>query len=322
MKNEFIFLLGICFLFASCEKDELPVTTHSQGPVGEAQIDMGVAYINQIYYSLDNEEIAGSNLFTDWDLAFEGSEEGWKVILNDARMMTSWTSDYNSIAEADDSSGFGNGYLVEVTETAFAHPVMGDWRETEKVYLIDLGYNSKGQLLGLYWLEIIDSNASTYTIKTKKYGVAEIQEIVIDKIAGNGFVRYSILNNASMAGVADSSWDIKFTKYTYQFLDPPQPYLVTGVILNPNRTAAVEITNGSFDALTLADTVNVNWSYQPDYIGYDWKYYDFGTALYAVDSERTWIIRTASGFYYKFRLTDFYDAQGQVGVPSFEFGKI
>lgn len=322
MKKEFLLLMAFCFLFASCEKDELPVEPHIQGPVTLAQVDMGPAYINQVYYSLDNEEIAGSKLFTEWDLAFESSEDGWKVVLNDARMMSAWTSGFNSITEATDSAGFGNGQRIEVSATAYTEPVMGNWREIEKVYLLDLGYSQLGLPLGLYWLEILDANASTYTIRTKKYGTNEIREAIIEKVANEGFTLYSILENTAISGVEEASWDIKFTKYTYQFIDPPQPYLVTGLVLNPNRTAAVEVLNQSFDELALSDTTGLNWSYQPDYIGYDWKAYDFNSSLYEVDSERSWLIRTASGFYYKFRFTDFYNAQGQVGVPGFEFVKL
>src|SRR5690606_17937823 len=267
-------------------------------------------------------ETAGTIRYDDWDLAFEGSTDGWKIILNDARMMSALATQYSAIANATDSAGFGSERLIEVSATAYTMPAMGDWRNIDKVYLIDLCSNSSGQSPGIYWQQVLAVNQTTYTIRTKKYGQNEIQEAIIAKRSDEGFTRYSVVDNNSVPGFTESSWDIMFTKYTYNFIEPPQPYLVTGLILNPNRTAAVEITDRPFEEINLADTTGLNWSYQPDFIGYDWKYYDFNAAIYQIDSDRTWIIRTASGFYYKFRFTDFYDQAGHAGVPNFEFGKI
>jgi hypothetical protein len=121
---------------------------------------------------------------------------------------------------------------------------------------------------------------------------------------------------------SDEDWMIKFTKYTYLFDDPPIHYLVTGVVINPIDTYTAEIGTKVFEDITAADTLSLEWTNQPDAIGYDWKTYNFDSQTYDVNSERSWIIRTASGFYYKLRFTDFYDEGGNVGVPNFEYALI
>lgn len=322
MRSTLILACALCLIFASCEKNEIPVAPFDRGEIFGDQVDLGTGYSKQVHYSLDAEAVAGSNLITDWDLAFEGGDNGWKVILNDSRMMTAWKTDFTEIASANDSSGFGNGKKVEVIATAYSNPAMGDWRENSAVYLVDLGYDLNGLQHGLYWVELISVSPENYTFKYRAFNASDTKEATIPKQSGDSYERFSIRNNQMISGLKDADWDIAFTKYTYQFIEPPQPYLVTGLILNPKNTAAAEIFDRPFEEISMSDTINIVMSTQPDIIGYDWKYYAFDASIYEIDATRTWIIRTASGFYYKFRFTDFYDDQGHAGVPSFEFGKI
>jgi hypothetical protein len=59
-----------------------------------------------------------------------------------------------------------------------------------------------------------------------------------------------------------------------------------------------------------------------DFIGYDWKYYDFETGSYTVDFSRSYIIRTRAGFYFKLRFAGFYNASGEKGYPVIEFQRL
>jgi len=322
MKTRLLLFLAMSVALFSCQKDEVPIEPFERGPVNSAQVEMGAGYINQVYFSLDNSMIAGSHFFSDWDVAFEGGAEGWKIILNDARLMMAWGSGFENIAEANDSTGFGSGKRVEVMATIHTDPAMGNWRENTAVYLLDLGYSPAGMPLGLYWIQILSVDDAGYHVKTKEFGNEVVTESIVQKQEDVSYNHYSIINNAVIPSPVDQDWDIQFTKYTYRFIDPPQDYLVTGVVLNPNNTVAAELFDQSFADVTLVDTAQVEFSNQPDIIGYDWKHYNFGSSTFEVNADRVWIIRNASGFYYKFRFTDFYDNQGQAGVPGFEYGKI
>ena len=81
MKKIFYLLLFLAF---GCEKAEIPISD-SIGELQSFQINMESDYKNQIYYNLENNQVVKQNLKTEWDLAFEASEEGWEIITNSAR---------------------------------------------------------------------------------------------------------------------------------------------------------------------------------------------------------------------------------------------
>lgn len=321
MKNIALVLVTVLIL-TSCQKDEIPVAAHERGPVESAQVTLGAGYPNQIFYSILTHSASGSNTLTDWDMAFEGGDSGWRVVLNDSRMMAAWKSGYNQLNEAVDSTGFAQGKKTEICATRYIDPAMGDWRNENPVYLIDLGYGLNGLPLGLYWLQITGMNSEAYTLSFRPYGSSEDTEASIIRSENTSYARFSLTANQQIPTPADADWEIQFSKYAYRFIDPPQDYLVTGVLINPARVVSAEILSKDFNEITASDTLGVNWSAQPDVIGYDWKYYDFGTATYEVDATRTWIIRTREGYCFKLRFTDYYDEQGNAGAPQFECAEL
>ena len=88
--------LNLIFLFVlliSCEKDELPINKHSIGEVESYQVVKNI-YENQIFYSLEINNSVKDNVITEWDIAFENSKEGWKVLINSSR--------YSDVTEFED----------------------------------------------------------------------------------------------------------------------------------------------------------------------------------------------------------------------------
>ncbi len=320
--KKILFLIPFTFLIWSCEKTEIPIEPVERGNIQTAAVNMGSGYVNQVFYNLENSMVTGQTDISSWDLAFESSATGWKILLNDSRNMKAARLNYSDIEMATDSAGFGSKAVVEVMEWAYTSPAMGNWREGNEVYLIDLGFNSIGLPLGFYWLQIEAVNASEYSIRFKAYGSDNVTEKNVSKNPEIAYVHYSMQEDRILDVPADDDWIIKFTKYTYLFDDPPIHYLVTGVVVNPINTYSAELVSKPFEEITAADTLNLEWTDQPDAIGYDWKSYNFDSQTYDVNSERTWLIRTANGFYYKLRFTDFYDEGGNVGVPNFEYALI
>lgn len=320
--KKILFLISLTFLIWSCEKNEIPIEPIERGNVQTAAVNMGSGYVNQVFYNLENSMVTGQTDISSWDLAFESSENGWKILLNDSRNMKAARLNYTDIEMASDSAGFGANAVVEVMEWAYTNPAMGNWRDGTGVYLVDLGFNSIGLPIGLYWLQVQSVNSGEFSIRFKPYGSEIITEKIIPKNPETAYVHYSMQEDRVLNVPSDEDWIIKFTKYTYLFDNPPIHYLVTGVVINPIDTYTAEIGTKAFEDITSADTLNLEWTDQPDAIGYDWKTYNFDSQTYDVNSERTWIIRTATGFYYKLRFTDFYDEGGNVGVPNFEFALI
>ena len=116
----------------------------------------------------------------------------------------------------------------------------------------------------------------------------------------------------------NEDWDLKFTQYTHVFHSPSQPYVVTGALLNRFNTTAARIENKPFNDVVFDDIASLTFSSNMDYIGYDWKTFDFTNSIYIVHSEVTYIVRTSQGGYYKFHFVDFYNDQGEKGYPKME----
>jgi hypothetical protein len=117
---------------------------------------------------------------------------------------------------------------------------------------------------------------------------------------------------------------MKFTRYATMLTtdDGEQyPYLVTGVLLNPYQVS-VALDTSDFFAIELKDTANYTYTGKLDFIGYDWKFYNFDDGVYTIVPGLNYIIRNNDGYHYKLRFTDFYDEFGVKGTISFETAKL
>lgn len=311
-------LVGITLALTlmACEKDEIPIEPFDRGGLNLGSVDLGQGYVNQIYFSLEQNASVGMHQIGDWDIALKNGADSRMIVLNDARFMLAWKSGHIDLAQAEDTSGYGIGKKTEVIATAYSDPAMGD---LEGIFLIDLGFNEFGLSQGMFWIEVPEVTETGYTIRYKKMSEELITERVISKTQGTGFNLYSLLTGNLMKEPPSDTWEFRFTKFTYQFINPPIAYLVTGLVLNPENTWASEYSVKPYDQITTSDTSMVEWSSQPDIIGYDWKTYSFDSGTFMVDSDRSWLIRNAQQFYYKIRFTGFYDENGNAGVPTFEY---
>lgn len=315
----FTFLAAAAMLTA-CEKDELPVEPFPRGAAEIGSLFMGAFYSDQVWYSLGSNSEVTRNKITDWDIALEGAPNGWKIYLNGARMMTGWLSPHNHINTATDTAGFGSAKRAEIAAEFFDAPALPDWHDHPgAVYLLDLGFSELGVAMGLVWMQVVSADENQYEIRTRLFAESEVRTHEIPKNPGHHLVHFSILQGSTVsAAPPDDAWDVVFTKYTYQFVDPPLAYLVTGALLNPHNTRAVVISDKAFEAITAADTLQYPLINQPDIIGYDWKTYSFDLGQFTVNSKRTYLIQVQSGFLYKIRFVDFYNASGAAGAPMFE----
>ena len=68
--------------------------------------------------------------------------------------------------------------------------------------------------------------------------------------------------------------------------------------------------------------VSYEYLKEQDFIGFDWKSYDFDQQLYMVDPQIVYIIKTPIGRYYKLHFIDFYNSMGEKGYPKFEIQEL
>ena len=316
-------MLSVTIFFFSCEKKELSAPKYNRGDVLLAQVNMTSNYKNQIWFSLSENMIISTNYKTDWDIAFESSNGGNRVILNSALGMRSYKTNYTQLSEVTDTTGLGAGEIIDSPTGNLDSTAIGNWYANNTVYIINRGYSETGQVLGFYKLKIVSVSASTFAIEYANIFGTQTYQAIITKSDQYNTNAYSFTTHQQInIEPLKTNYDLCFTQYTHVFHEPFQYYQVTGVLGNMYNTRVIKITDKPFSEITMSDTLNRVFNYHKNSIGYDWKEFDLNSNLFTVNPNISYIINDSKGFYYKLHFVDFYNSQGIKGYPTFEFKKM
>ncbi len=318
MSRLIFFAVAISMLLTSCMREELPVPARIPGEAKVMTVCMGNAYQDQVWLDLANGEVVSTNLKTAWDLAFENSPEGWRIMLNGSRLMTAWNLGAVAITLPTDTAGMGAQRRIDAPSGDADSTAFGDWRGTGNVYVLDLGYNAFGGHLGLRKLKLIEVGPDSFQFEWAQLNGTGLVSVTLPKDASRTFTYFSFANGVVSIEPARGTWDLLFTQYTHQFYVPFLPYMVSGVLVDGTSTRVARIPEATFENITLSDTLQYPFSTRRDIIGFDWKEYSFETSSYTVDPYLCYIVHTRNGTFHKFHFIDFYNDQGQAGCPSFE----
>ena len=300
---------------------------HDQGITEVGTAAMGSGYTSQIYYDLNGNLEVSSNGIAEWDLCFESTQGGWLIRLNSSKFMHAGNSNdtlFSSLLNEEDLEMVFDASSGNIDSTA-----IGTWfTETgdsiislRNVYLVDRGINELNKAVGFKKVQF-DVKGNSYLIR---YADPDNQNEVIQMIErgeNSNRVYFSFENGILEIAPESEQWSLLFSRYTTMLLTTDgekYPYLVAGVILNPNGVAAALDTIHDFMEMEINDTIDLELSTRSDLIGYDWKYYDFDAAIYTIVPEYMYVLRDRDGFYYKLRFIDFYNSTGEKGYPNFEF---
>lgn len=303
-------------LLTGCMKEELPVPARERGG-GEYQFCMGSGYQQQLWVDMELGEVVAQNTLADWDVAFESGPEGWRIMLNGGRLMLAWNTGATAIDASVDVFGvFGNGRF----DGPSGHPdstAFGDWRGQGALYVVDMGYDGQGNLLGQRRVRPIAVDASSYTIEVAQANGSEVQQVVVPKDPQRSWVHYRFGQGVVQVAPPNGQWDVVFTRYTYFFASDNLPYLVVGGLIDGNTTRVARLAGRDFASVTIADTTGTPFERRRDIIGYNWKEFSFDTNSYTVDTGIVYILQDADGRYFKLHFLDYYGASGQPGCPRF-----
>lgn len=308
--------------FSSCIKEEAPIQPRPQGNLTTRTISLSSDYRYQIYYNLEQDSILSQNNKFDWDIALESSTEGSKVILNTAKFMSALKTSETQIENLKDTTGFFKSHKIEANNVPDSLAI-GNVRNTYNVFWIDRGYDEQGDPVGLVKVKFETVADDKYIFKIGKPNSTLIETIEVKKDASRNYTYYSFKTNKSiLIEPSKTDWDIVFTQYVHYFYEPYQPYLVTGVLLNPFNTYAAVDSTSDFQKIdkTMAESVKLNKS--QDVIGYKWKEFGFGSSSYKVYSKYNYIIKNSRGTFFKMRFIDFYNEKGVKGYPKFEMQRL
>ena len=322
MKKLLIIIVSL-FLFG-CEKSELPIEGHTMGQIEMNEISMNSNYSKQLYFNLTDNLVVKENLKTNWDLAFESSEQGWHILLNSSTLSRlSYLNNYNFediidedglVWKWDDPRGIENG-------TALL-----EYPDTTVLYVVDRGFAVDGSQRGLKKMKIDSINNTSYFIRYSNLDNSDYHSISINKDPNVNFTYLSFdSNNTIDIEPPKEDWDLLFTQYTHLFEDNIETpaYLVTGVYSNYlNDVQVTKDSINNFEDINTTSITSSAFSNEQNAIGYKWKIYDFDAQIYSVNSQMTYIIKSVSNRYFKLRFLDFYNNEGEKGFPSFEIQEL
>lgn len=147
----------------------------------------------------------------------------------------------------------------------------------------------------------------------------------IQKVHTRNFVHFSFQNSGQtkLLEPDKDSWDLLFTNHHHKFSNLPLPFVLTQVLTNKyNGVGVAEDNQGAFSYLSLADTSAYEFTDYWDEIGYDWKILNNQDNSFTIDAQKSFMMRTTGGLFYKIRFIDFYNNQGEKGYPKFEIQKL
>lgn len=320
-KNNTLILIVISFFFVACEKEEIPIKAHDPGDVITNSVSMDPLYKNQLFFDLETNSMIKQNHKTDWDLGFETSITGNKVILNTSKLMYAANTQQTNFSSIVDTVGLT--FMWDAASGDLDSTAIGNWTPNN-VYVIDRGFDENGIHQGFNKIEFLSVNNTEYSIHFANLDGTSDKTMNIQKDANYNFTFLSLNGNIASIEPAKENWDLAFTQYTYIFYNetPITPYLVTGCLSNRNKVEVAEVFNKEFSEININDIANYSFSKDISTIGYDWKYYDFDDGFYTVLVDQNYIIKSTEGKYYKLHFIDFYDDFGIKGNPTFEFQEL
>lgn len=322
----------VMFTFSSCFKEK-PLT-----PKGSANSDkhivvpMTPTYQNMFFFNLQSGQIVKESNPETFDLMFENTDSKIAIWLNGSKLMMAKRTnqtDFSKVTYSDTLSA--DGWLLDKPDFNLDSNAIGTWWEQnngsttskKEVYLIQLGKDINGNLLGYRKIQIESFAANTYNIR---FAFPDGSDEHIFSVSKNGVSCYryfSFQNGGSLVEIepAKEAWDIVFTRYSYVFYDPYYlPYIVVGALSNPLQIEAYADSSISYSNSKLSDLKQEYFSPNRDVIGYDWKQYDY--TEYKVSPYKIFFIKTRDQRFYKLRFLDFYNEKFERGYPTFEYEEL
>jgi len=335
VKNiKYILYAFILVGFTSCFQEDDPVPPY-QSPAGvnSSVAGMGPLYATQWFYDLGTDSFVKVTDRESWDLAFQCGDNDYHIYTNLSKFMSvanTGLTDFNAV-----TTGAGLNYDFDRSEGWEDSTAIGEWgtfnagnvTSFNYVYVVDRGITTLGNNIGRKKMQVISLTGDTYQIRIADLNGNNEQVLNIPKYPNKNFTYISLTGTGSIADVEPDKfdYDIVFTQYTTLVEEIGtgvfHDYSTNGVLVNPYQVQTARDFTKPFLDIVYSDLSTYTWSTNWDYIGYEWKYYDFDLSTYVVLPNRTYIILSTEGDYYKLRFTSFVNDMGERGYPAFEVSK-
>ena len=244
MNNRIILFLFMALMLTSCFKEDEKVDPFPRGDASIKTVAMTPLYTYQFYIDLENGEEVAVNNKNDWDLGFESGAYGYHVYLNTSAFMTAGNTGITDIDQVSDTTGLD--WKFDKSDGNPDSTAIGEWFSIEGtdtiysnfVYVVNRGYDELGNLRGLKKIQFTKVSSKSFFFHYSDLDGSDAQNFEIEKEASVKCAGFSFEDGGGQTHFepADNSWDLVFTQYTpllYTTDGLPYPYLVTGVLINP-----------------------------------------------------------------------------------------
>lgn len=322
-----IFILSASILWASCIKKETPYPApplNTSDSTKTGKVSLGEDYQTQVYYSLENGEIA-SNTYSSWDINFTSAISNSEVRMNGGNLVLLYPTNETNLANVTSTSGFsannwkyddpsglpgtsGLGYLEN-------NPVLG------KVIVI-----AQNNTFSKFIINSISATSYTITVANNLAATSGTSYTLLKDDAYN-FIYFKVGEGEVKPEPKKTEWDIVFTKYRYIYraYNPDGSdflYSVAGVLLNPYQTEGASDSTKwfNYNDFTLETLANEYIMVKNrDVIGFNWKIVNINTAKYVIEPRRIYVIKDQQDKIWKMHFFGFLDEQGRNGTPQFRY---
>ncbi len=314
---------------SSCFKEKpIPMPNIYSGP-DIFVAHQGPGYIKQLYFNAQTFQFVDSNSHFLYDMAFDCAPGSYNVWINGSKLMLAChTGKYDMQAVTGLNDTLGHTWDVEFGAALPSQSALGSWGtggvSDRQVYILNMGADSLGNNIGFKKMQMGDCAGNEYKVTFANLDGSDMHTVSIPRKAGRNRV-YLLFADQQVRDLEpdNTNWDILFTRYSVYFSDQRLPYQVTGVLTNPNKTAAYLMDSTSnFDSVSLSSVQQSRFTAALDNIGYEWKLYGLGTTgQYTIKDKYIYIIRSDQR-YYKMRFRGFYDNEGNEGYPQFQLDEL
>jgi len=333
MRITSIFLLILVLLTgSSCFKEDDRVTPHAKGDLSSDTIALTQDYRYQAWFSLDSGQVVRTMEKTAYDLGFECGEKGWRILLNTANFMK--VADLGTVPFGQPYDTVGKTLRFDKSDGNPDSTAIGEWFTVSRgdtvtkghVYAISRGIDEAGNPLGLYQFILDSLKTGVYYFRYAPLAGGTGISASVGRDPARSYAWFSLpLGETVQAEPPKTAFDLLFTQYTtmlYTDAGEPYPYLVTGALLNRHLVVAAMDTVTDFFSINRETALAMDFSKAMDFIGYDWKDYDFNSGVYTVKPRMNYVLRSAEGYYYKMRFVGFYNKAGLKGYPVIEYQRL
>jgi hypothetical protein len=303
----------------------------------------GATYPNKVFIDLSANRQTAVNR-DSWDLGFYSGAD-FKVILNSSVTMFAQALEKTDLAEvtASDTIGFAAAMSINAFSTAafgWIDDPSGDLDKTaiaeisatadeNVVYIINRGEapaaaaGAVGESRG--WKKIkITQTAEGYLLQYADISATTFEEIEIDKVEGQQFVYAHFEDGVVDVEPAKDKWDIAWTGFmnSTNFGSGLIPYYFQDIVLQNIagvETAMVLTDTKSYESFGSSDIASLEFSESQAAIGSTWRVTGGpGGSQPSVYEDRFYVIKDASGNYYKLKFTALMQG-GERGKPQIAY---